>query len=155
MADKMTAFSGTVRPLEGRDEQRWRELFHGYTTFYKEVVPLEVEDLTWQRLIACHDGMTCLIAEAVDGPVVGFANLVFHRSTWSAGWYCYLEDLFVDPDARQSGAGHALIQATYGLADQRGATRTYWATQSLNATARRLYDQIGELTEFVQYRRGE
>jgi GNAT superfamily N-acetyltransferase len=155
MADEMNVFSGTVRRLEARDEARWRSLFHGYTTFYKEIVPRDVEDATWQRLLDEQDGLSGLVAETSDGKVIGFANLVFHRSTWSAGWYCYLEDLFVDASARKSGAGRALIQATYALADQRGVSRTYWATQGHNATARRLYDEVGELTEFVQYRRRE
>ncbi len=155
MADELTSFQGRVRPLEARDEARWRELFLGYTTFYQEIVPQAIEDVTWQRLIAEQDGMTALIAESSDGHVIGFANLVFHRSTWSAGWYCYLEDLFVDPPVRKSGAGRALIEAVYAIAGQRGATRTYWATQSRNTTARSLYDQVGDLTEFVQYRRRE
>jgi GNAT superfamily N-acetyltransferase len=155
MAYEMSTFSGTIRPVEARDEARWRVLFLGYTEFYKEVVPRHVEDLTWQRVLAEQDGMSGLVAETADGHVIGFTNVVFHRSTWSAGWYCYLEDLFVDQSARKSGAGRALIEAVYALAHQRGATRTYWATQQHNATARRLYDEIGELTEFVQYRRPE
>ena len=149
----MARFHGHIRPLEPCDEVRWRELFHGYTNFYKEVVPKEVEDLSWRRLVTGQDGMAGLVAVSAAGEVAGFANVVFHRSTWSAGWYCYLEDLFVDPDRRESGCGRALIEAVYALAEARGATRTYWATQEGNATARRLYDQIGELTDFVQYRR--
>lgn len=153
MADEMTDFSGKIRAVAASDEADWRRLFHGYTTFYKEDVPREVEDLTWQRLLTEQDSMSCLVAEDKDGRVIGFANVVFHRSTWSMGWYCYLEDLFVDPAARKSGTGRALIEAVYALGERRGATRTYWATQQHNATARRLYDEVGELTEFVQYRR--
>jgi GNAT superfamily N-acetyltransferase len=59
----------------------------------------------------------------------------------------------VAPEARGLGVGRALIEATYAEADFRGATRTYWATQESNATARALYDRVGTLTDFVQYRR--
>ena len=96
--------------------------------------------------------MMALVATE-DDRVYGIANLVFHRSTWSPDWYCYLEDLFVAPEARGKGVGRALIEAAYAEADRRGATRTYWATQAKNATARALYDRLGVLTEFVQYRR--
>lgn len=96
--------------------------------------------------------MIALIAIA-NGRALGIANLVFHRSTWARDWYCYLEDLFVAPDARGKGVGRALIEAVYAEADRRGASRTYWATQAKNATARTLYDRLGSLTEFVQYRR--
>jgi GNAT superfamily N-acetyltransferase len=97
--------------------------------------------------------MLALIATDEEGRAAGIANLVFHRSTWSATWYCYLEDLFVAQEARGKGVGRALIEATYAEADRRGASRTYWATQEKNAKARALYDRVGGLTEFVQYRR--
>lgn len=142
-----------VRPLAARDEQRWRELFEAYGTFYEASVPDTVVALTWRRLLAGEDGMAGLVAvDEADRPI-GLAHLVFHRSTWTETWYCYLEDLFVDPGIRRAGVGRALIDATYAEATRRGATRTYWATQETNKTARRLYDSVGVLTEFVQYRR--
>ena len=99
------------------------------------------------------DNMMALVATDETGRALGIAALVFHRSTWSPSWYCYLEDLFVAPVARGSGIGRALIEATYAEADRRGASRTYWATQDKNETARTLYDHLGQLTDFVQYRR--
>lgn len=143
----------TIRALEPNDELSWRRLFDGYITFYEAEVPDAVIRLTFERLIAKADGMTGLVALDASGAVIGLAHLVFHRSTWSPAWYCYLEDLYVDPGVRGTGAGRALIAATYAEADRRGADRTYWATQDKNATARRLYDRVGELTPFVQYRR--
>lgn len=142
-----------VRAIAARDEERWRELFEGYVTFYEASVPETVIALTWRRLLAGEDGMKGFVAVDESDRPIGLANLVFHRSTWSETWYCYLEDLFVDPAVRGTGAGRMLIAATYAEADRRGADRTYWATQDKNRTARQLYDRIGVLTEFVQYRR--
>ncbi|MFA5955922.1 N-acetyltransferase family protein [Hyphomicrobium sp.] len=143
----------SVRPVVASDEEAWLKLFRAYVVFYKASVSEEIIATTWRRLLDQDDNMTALIAVDDDGKAVGIAALVFHRSTWSAGWYCYLEDLFVASDARGLGVGRALIEATYAEADRRGADRTYWATQDNNATARKLYDRIGTLTEFVQYRR--
>ena len=78
---------------------------------------------------------------------------MFHRSTWSPTCYAYLEDLFVDPAVRGTGAGRALIEAAAREAEARSATRLYWMTQQNNATARRLYDKVAKLAPFVQYRR--
>jgi GNAT superfamily N-acetyltransferase len=143
----------TVRPLEPRDGERWRQLFDGYIAFYEAQVPNEVIALTWQRLLDGQDGMAGFVAvDDADQPV-GIVHLVFHRSTWSPAQYCYLEDLYVDPAARGKGIGRALIEASYREADRRGATRTYWATQTGNAQARKLYDALATLTPFVQYRR--
>ena len=74
-------------------------------------------------------------------------------STWSNGFYCYLEDLFVASQQRGQGIGRALIEAVYAQADARGCSRTYWMTQETNATARTLYDRVASKSPFVQYRR--
>lgn len=141
-----------VRAVVADDRDDWLRLFRDYIAFYEEDVPDDVIATAWRRLLAQDDNMIALVATE-NGRVRGIANLVFHRSTWAQDWYCYLEDLFVAPDKRGKGVGRALIEAVYAEADRRGASRTYWATQAKNATARALYDRLGVLTEFVQYRR--
>lgn len=142
-----------VRPPEPRDEAAWRRLFHDYIEFYEARVPEPVIDLTWQRVLGREDGMLGLVAATAGGEAVGLAHAVLHRSTWSATWYCYLEDLYVDPAARGGGVGRALIERVFGEADALGCTRTYWVTRDDNATARRLYDRLATTAPFVQYRR--
>jgi GNAT superfamily N-acetyltransferase len=142
-----------IRSLEDADHEAWERLFRAYIRFYEAQVAGEVIALAWQRLLKQEDGFLALVAVDESGRLVGLAHALFHRSTWSASCYCYLEDLFVDPAARGQGVGRALIEAVYAQADQRGATRTYWATMGDNATARRLYDGLATLSPFVQYRR--
>ncbi len=144
----------SIRALEARDHPHWLRLFKGYVDFYQATVAEDVIAATWERLIDRErDYIIGLVAvDAADVPV-GLAHLLFHRSTWSATWYCYLEDLFVDPARRQKGVGRALIEAVYREADARGCTRTYWMTQESNARARALYDQVATKSPFVQYRR--
>lgn len=142
-----------VRPLEPRDHADWLVLFEDYVAFYKAHVPADVVDLTWSRLMGGDADMLGLGATSGDGRLVGMALIVFHRSTWSATWYCYLEDLYVAPAARGQGVGRSLIEAVYAAADARGATRTYWVTEEENATARRLYDAMAMRAPYVQYRR--
>lgn len=143
----------TVRKVARGDAARWRALFDAYVAFYEEEVAADIIEQTFERVLAEADGMFSLVALNGDGAIVGIAVAVLHRSSWSPTWYCYLEDLFVDPAARGAGVGRALIEAVYAEADARGATRTYWATAGTNATARALYDRIGVLSPFVQYRR--
>lgn len=143
-----------VRRLEARDREVWDRLFRAYIHFYSAEVADEVIDLTWQRLMADGEGQPIGLVVVDDADVpFGLAHILFHRSTWSATWYCYLEDLFVDPLRRNRGAGQALIAAVYREADARHCTRTYWVTEEANATARALYDRIAIKAPFVQYRR--
>jgi GNAT superfamily N-acetyltransferase len=143
-----------VRRLETKDKTAWLTLFKGYIAFYKASVADEVIEATWQRLMAgAPDFHIALVAvDEADVPI-GLAHILFHRSTWSPSHYCYLEDLFVDPEQRLKGIGRALIEATYREADARQCTRTYWATQEFNYRARALYDQVATKSPFVQYRR--
>jgi len=88
----------------------------------------------------------------LDDSAVGFAIHQHHPSTWVMGDDCYLEDLFVAPEARGKGAGRALIEDLIGLARGRGWKRLYWNTDADNAAARRLYDQFTPDDGHVRYR---
>jgi GNAT superfamily N-acetyltransferase len=143
-----------VRRLEDKDKTTWRTLFNGYIAFYKATVGEDVMEITWHRLLSGAAGSHIGLVAVDDKDVpLGFAHVLFHRSTWSKTWYCYLEDLFVDPASRGQGIGRALIEAVYREADAQGCTRTYWTTQEFNYQARQLYDQLATKSRFIQYRR--
>ena len=141
----------SVRPLKAEDKSRWLELWNGYLTFYETSLSNEQTELTWKRLMDSNYGVFGLIAEK-DGAIVGITHFMFRPSTWASKDYCYLEDLFVDPTVRGSGAGRALINRVIELAKEHGAGRVYWTTKENNAQARILYDSFIKVSEFVQYR---
>lgn len=143
-----------VRRLEAKDKAAWLSLFKGYIKFYEAAVPEEVIEVTWARLLSGAEGahIGFVAVDDADKPI-GVAHVLFHRSTWSPTWYCYLEDLFVDPTLRAKGVGRTLIEAVYAEADARQCTRTYWTTEEINYRARGLYDQVATKSPFVQYRR--
>lgn len=141
----------TIRPLEARDETAWRQLWAGYTAFYKTELPAETTDVLFNRLLTGEPHFA-FVAEN-EGEIIGFVHAMPHASTWSLGGYCYLEDLYVDEAVRGTGAGRALIEAVYAEADRRGCTRVYWHTDTGNDVARRLYDRVATLSDFLQYRR--
>jgi GNAT superfamily N-acetyltransferase len=144
----------SIRPLANGDREAWEKLFRGYIAFYKSNVADDVIEETFRRLLAgeehFHKG---LVAVEDSGTPIGLAHYMFHRSTWSKTWYCYLEDLFVEPSRRAKGVGRLLIEAVYAEADKRQATRTYWSTQEFNYRARGLYDQVATKSPFILYRR--
>jgi GNAT superfamily N-acetyltransferase len=139
-----------VRPARPDDERAWRLLWDGYCAFYETVVPPEVTAATWRRLFEPGEPMEALVAEQ-GGEVVGFVNYVLHPSTWGMAEACYLEDLFVSPAARGTGAGRALIEAVLERANSRGWDKVYWHTRRNNARARALYDSLAQADDFVRY----
>jgi GNAT superfamily N-acetyltransferase len=139
----------TVRKLDVSDKERWLELFKAYIAFYESELSPEQFELTWQR-IHSEFNMNCLVAEQ-DGLVIGLAHFIFRPSTWAVKDFCYLEDLFVDPTVRGTGAGRALLAALEVIAKTSGSNRLYWTTAPDNTIARRLYDKVAT-TNRVQYR---
>jgi GNAT superfamily N-acetyltransferase len=144
--------AATVRLPQPADESAWRKLWAGYTAFYRVDVPEAVTAALWGKLVSAGADVRGLVAER-DGQLVGLANYLFHPSTWSLKPTCYLEDLFVDPQARGSGAGKALILAVEEAARAADASRIYWHTQEYNAPARSLYDTLAPRTSFIVYRK--
>jgi GNAT superfamily N-acetyltransferase len=142
-----------IRELADADFESWKRLWLAYLRFYRAQVSDEVTAATFGRLCGQADGLVGLVATGERGELVGLAHLVFHPSTWSTEPYCYLEDLFVAPAARGSGAARELLDAVFAAAQRRGAARTYWETQEFNGAARSLYDQVAHRTSFVVYER--
>lgn len=145
--------SVVIRPLTKSDEPQWRQLWQAYLEFYKSSVPEAVTATTFSRLLdEKRTQQNALVAEQ-DGRLVGFVHFIYHAHNWRVEDVCYLQDLYVDPALRGTGAGRALIEAVYAAADANGTPSVYWLTQDFNATARTLYDRVAKLTPFVKYQR--
>jgi len=143
-----------IRPLGPADEAEWRRLWTAYLEFYESSVPEEVYVTTFRRLLGDDPRDYNGLLAVLDGRPVGLAHYLFHRHGWKIEDVCYLQDLYADPKIRGRGIGRALIEAVYAAADEAGAPSVYWLTQDFNATARRLYDRVGQLTPFIKYQRG-
>ncbi len=142
----------TIRPLQRDDEADWRHLWTDYLTFYGTQRPETVYATTWARLFDPAEPVHGIVAER-DRQVIGLCHYLFHRHTWFETDICYLQDLFVDPAVRNTGAGRALIEAVYAAADEAGACSVYWTTQEFNYAGRMLYDRVGRRTPFIKYSR--
>ena len=148
----MTA-SLTIRPVESGDVSAWRDLWTQYLEFYQTTVSEDVYTTSFARLLNPDvPDLNGLMALNGERPV-GLVHYIFHRHMWRQDDVCYLQDLYTAPDMRRAGIGHALINTVYARAQAAGAPQVYWLTQSDNTPARRLYDQIAELTPFVKYQR--
>ena len=138
-----------IAKLAPADRKDWEALFRGYIAFYKRDVPQAVYDRSWTEF---QSGKTMhALGAKVDGKLVGFTHFFRHVSTSSPD-VCYLQDLFTSEAARGKGVGGALIQAVCDWARDNECCRVYWMTHRDNP-ARRLYDQVASVSEFVQYRR--
>ncbi len=140
-----------IRSITAEDYPQWHILWAQYLAFYNVDLAPEITAHTFARALSSESPMNIRIAHE-DDTLLGFAVHMNHPSTWVMGDDCYLEDLFVAPDARGKGVGRALITDLSTLAKAKGWHRLYWHTNEDNATARKLYDSITPSDGHIRYR---
>jgi GNAT superfamily N-acetyltransferase len=84
----------------------------------------------------------CDIAEQ-DGVAVGFAFWFYNFSTFEGRCGIYLEDLFVIPEARGTGAGLALMRRLAQRCRDEDLRRLEWQVLDWNAPTIAFYDRLG------------
>ena len=139
-----------IAPLAQTDFDDWLPLWRGYQTFYKVDIPEATTQLTFARLTGGREPMGGFVARD-EGRAIGIVHWIAHRSCWTTGDYCYLQDLYVAEGVRGGGRGRKLIEAVYELARSRGCARVYWLTHETNDAAMALYDRIATRSGFLQY----
>jgi GNAT superfamily N-acetyltransferase len=89
-----------------------------------------------------------------DGVPVGFAVWFFSYSTWQARNGLYLEDLYVTPGQRGTGAGRLMLRYLARIAVEKGCGRFEWSVLDWNEPAIKAYQAIGAepLSEWTRYR---
>lgn len=140
-----------IRPLDAADHAAWLPLWQAYQRFYDTELPAATSAVTWQRFLDPAEPMHAALAWR-DGVAVGLVHWIFHRSCWTPGDYCYLQDLYVAEGQRGGGIGRALIGHVRAQAVAAGASRVHWLTQETNYPGRQLYDRLAERSGFIQYR---
>jgi GNAT superfamily N-acetyltransferase len=118
-------------------------LMRGYCDFY-EVSPADDALLALARALIAdpeRDGVQ-LIARS-DGAAVGFATIYWSWATTIAARIGVMNDLFVAPEARGTGAAEQLIEACVDECRQHGAAELTWQTATDNERAQRVYDRVG------------
>lgn len=100
-------------------------------------------------------GESVIFLVVIDGSVVGFTQLYPSYSSVSMRRLWILNDLFVAPDRRGSGAGRALLERGERWAAETGSKGLILATQVANTRAQRLYERCGWTRdeEFAHYSR--
>ena len=128
-------------------------LVRGYADFY-EVTPSDEALLELSRALIADpigEGMQFLARDG-DGRAIGFATVYWLWSTTSASRIGLMNDLFVAPEGRGSGAAEALIERCRQACRERGATKLTWQTAKDNGRAQAVYERIGgKREEWLDY----
>ena len=131
----------SIRNAKRGDEFVLIELIKGLAEYEKDLA--SVENTPEKLGSDLFDKNLCeaILAEQ-DGQVIGFAIYYTSYSTWK-GPSMYLEDLYVIPEARGTGAGGKLFDRVVELAKERNHARMDWQIIEWNEPAIEFYKKRG------------
>jgi GNAT superfamily N-acetyltransferase len=133
----------TIRPAAPQDIGTIMRFVRELAEFEREPDAVtSTEPIMHEALFGAHPAAEAIIAEE-DGAGVGMAVFFHNFSTWTGRRGLWLEDLYVTPAARGSGAGRALLRHLAGLAIDRGCARFEWWVLDWNARAIEFYRKVG------------
>ncbi|MEP6786739.1 MAG: GNAT family N-acetyltransferase [Sphingomonadales bacterium] len=133
----------SIRPAAPSDVPTIMGFVRELATFEKapdEVTSNEV--IMHEALFGARPAAEALIAE-LDGAAVGMAVFYHNFSTWTGVRGIWLDDLYVTPHARGSGAGRALLRHLARIAVDRGCARFEWWVLDWNEPAIAFYKSLG------------
>ncbi len=143
-----------IRAAVRKDAHTIVQMIRSLALYEKE--SLETVKITESDVLRDGFGETArfetLLAE-LDGTVVGFALFFFTYSTWTGKPGLYLEDLYVEKDARGYGLGRDLMKELARIANNRGCSRFELSVLNWNPT-REFYHRLGlkDMNEWLKYR---
>ncbi|MGW8568117.1 N-acetyltransferase family protein [Isoptericola sp. NPDC055881] len=141
----------TVRRAAASDVDVALPLFLGYLDFYGTTHPPERARAFLAARLEAGESVLFL-AESGD-QAVGLAQVYPTFSSLGLRLTWTLNDLFVDPAARGTGAGRALVRAVADAARAAGARHVALSTARTNSRAQSLYEDEGFVRddEFLGY----
>jgi GNAT superfamily N-acetyltransferase len=144
----------TVRPARREDVPAVVAMVHELAEFEQAVdeCHLTAEQLA-AALFGPHPALFGHVAESAAGEPIGMALWFLNFSTWTGTHGLYLEDLYVRPSARGTGAGGALLAALAAVCVERGYRRLEWVMLDWNPAAE-FYAAIGAevVADWLPYR---
>lgn len=131
-----------VRQANIHDLDTLVPLFDGYRQFYRQSSDPSRARVFLAERFAHHESLILLACDE-QGAGLGFTQLYPLFSSVRTVRIYLLNDLFVAPDARRSGVGKALLNASAEHARALGAAGLWLQTELDNAAAQALYESLG------------
>ena len=139
-----------IRPAREDELEELLPLMRAYCDFYESRRPTRACDDGAQADHRSSQGAVFIARQ--DGQAIGFATLDWKWSMLKGARIGYLEDLFVDPDARGHGTADALIQVCADRCRELGMPALEWLTAPDNHRAQKVYNRTGaESDTYVEY----
>ncbi len=146
-----TASRLRIVAIEPKHRADWEALYAGYAAFYQVEQTAAMRATVWGWIHDPAHEVEGLVAVDESGRAIGLAHFRPFARPLAAKTGGFLDDLFVAPEARGSGAAQALIDAIAEIGRGRGWSVVRWITAEDNYRARAVYDRVATKTKWLTY----
>ena len=140
-----------VGELIQSDKEEWSRLYHGYAEFYEMEMNEDILDTVWSWIFNPDNKFFAIGVKSNENELIGFMHFREMPSPLRGKLVGFLDDLFVDPIFRGSGAVQLLFKELKFVAAKKNWPYVRWITDTNNSRARKVYDKLSEPIDFVTY----
>lgn len=140
-----------LRQLAAQDRDGWERLYRGYAHFYQVETDAGKLDTLFGWLLDPAHVCEGLVALDDESRLIGLAHYRAMPSPLRGAEVGFLDDLFVDPAFRGSGAAEGLLRHIDDIAMSKGWPVVRWITRDDNYRARGLYDKLALRSDWITY----
>ena len=140
-----------VEQLKQIDRGMWNELYHGYAEFYKMPMNDDILEKVWSWIFNKEIKFYAIGIKSSKGQLIGFMHFREMPSPLRGSLVGFLDDLYIHPDFRGSGAVQLLFKELKSIAKENNWPYVRWITASDNYRARKVYDKLSGVIDFVTY----
>ncbi len=90
--------------------------------------------------------LQCLVVSQ-ENSIIGYATFMKQFSTWDAGFYLYLDCLYLKANTRGLGLGTRLMEKVKEYAKDENCTIIQWQTPDFNRKAIDFYQKMGGISK--------
>jgi len=140
-----------VEKLKSSDRTEWSMLYKGYAEFYKMPMNDDILDKVWSWIFDKEIKFYAIGIKSSEGELIGFMHFREMPSPLRGSLVGFLDDLYIHPDFRGSGAVQLLFKELKSIAKANNWPYVRWITGSDNYRARKVYDKLSGVIDFVTY----
>ena len=133
----------TIRPATAADIGTIARFIRALAAYEKLSDACRFDEASLTQHLFGPRPMAEVVLGEIDGQARGFALFFHNFSTFEGRPGIYLEDIFVEPEARGGGLGKALLAHLAALAVARDCARLEWSVLDWNAPSIAIYKALG------------
>lgn len=132
-----------IRFVQEKDLKELVALCEAHALYEKAIFDREhKESRLCKYLLESNRDIKCLVVEE-GKKLMGYATYMKQFSTWDAGFYVYLDCLYLKEETRGKGIGRRIMNEIRQYAKEEGCDIIQWQTPDFNLDAIQFYKKIG------------